>query len=102
MVQCTQRQVVLVQGFAANHRGSLAPSEVDHASQCNSIAVPFRVGRRRELAPVFKQHDRYWGDIAVFGDYLPWNVHRANGGEAMSMGVPITAMVLPPCAIVSL
>jgi hypothetical protein len=33
------------------------------------------------LAPVFKKHDRFWGEIAVFGDYLPWTVHRANGGD---------------------
>lgn len=33
------------------------------------------------MAPIFKKHDRYWGEIAVFGDYLPWNVHRAGGGD---------------------
>ena len=31
--------------------------------------------------PVLKDHGRYWGKIAVFGDYLPWSVHRANGGD---------------------
>jgi predicted amidophosphoribosyltransferase len=31
--------------------------------------------------PVFKNHERYWGDIAVYGDYLPWNVHKAAGGN---------------------
>ena len=33
------------------------------------------------LSPVFKTHERYWAGIAVFGDYLPWGVHRANGGD---------------------
>ena len=33
------------------------------------------------MAPVLKGHERFWGTIAVFGDYLPWNVHVANGGD---------------------
>jgi predicted amidophosphoribosyltransferase len=28
-----------------------------------------------------KEHERYWDGIAVFGDYLPWNVHKAQGGD---------------------
>ncbi len=30
---------------------------------------------------VLKAHDRFWNDIAVYGDYLPWNVHKAMGGD---------------------
>lgn len=33
------------------------------------------------MSKVFKKHDRYWSEIAVFGDYMPWGVHRANGGD---------------------
>jgi predicted amidophosphoribosyltransferase len=33
------------------------------------------------VTAVFKQHARYWADIAVYGDYLPWGVHRQNGGD---------------------
>lgn len=33
------------------------------------------------MSRVFKTHDRYWSFIAVFGDYLPWGVHRSNGGD---------------------
>jgi hypothetical protein len=33
------------------------------------------------MPKVLKQHDRYWGPIAIYGDYLPWNVHKAAGGE---------------------
>ncbi|HLH88069.1 MAG TPA: phosphoribosyltransferase [Xanthobacteraceae bacterium] len=31
---------------------------------------------------ILKKHDRFWREkVAVYGDYLPWNVHRANGGS---------------------
>jgi predicted amidophosphoribosyltransferase len=33
------------------------------------------------LAPVFKKHDRNWGEIAIFGDYLAWGLHKAQGGD---------------------
>jgi hypothetical protein len=26
-------------------------------------------------------HQRFWNGIAIFGDYLPWGVHRAMGGD---------------------
>jgi hypothetical protein len=32
------------------------------------------------MAATLKGHQRYWGDVAVYGDYLPWGVHRAGGG----------------------
>lgn len=28
-----------------------------------------------------KNHQRFWGPIAVYGDYLPWRVHKENGGD---------------------
>jgi hypothetical protein len=34
-----------------------------------------------QVSAVFKKHERYWDHIAVYGDYLPWNVHRQNGGD---------------------
>lgn len=36
---------------------------------------------QKHLSPVFKKHERYWNDIAVYGDYLPLGVHRQNGGD---------------------
>ena len=33
------------------------------------------------MSRIFKSHDRYWNGIAVYGDYLPWGVHRAAGGD---------------------
>jgi hypothetical protein len=28
-----------------------------------------------------KGHNRYWGNVAYYCDYLPWNVHKASGGD---------------------
>jgi hypothetical protein len=33
------------------------------------------------MAAVLKTHDRYWGNIAIYGDYKAWTVHAANGGD---------------------
>lgn len=33
------------------------------------------------MSRIFKTHSRYWSEIAVYGDYLPWNVHKSNGGD---------------------
>lgn len=33
------------------------------------------------MSRTLSKHERYWGDIAVYGDYLPWNVHKGNGGD---------------------
>lgn len=33
------------------------------------------------MSRIFKSHDRYWNGIAVYGDYLPWGVHRSAGGD---------------------
>lgn len=33
------------------------------------------------MSRTLKKHDRYWNGIAIYGDYLPWNVHKANGGD---------------------
>lgn len=30
---------------------------------------------------VVSNHQRFWNGIAIFGDYRPWNVHRAMGGD---------------------
>ncbi len=33
------------------------------------------------MGKVLKTHARCWNDIAVYGDYMPWNVHKAAGGD---------------------
>ncbi len=34
------------------------------------------------MSPVLRNHARFWGDgIAVYGDYRPWGVHKAAGGD---------------------
>ncbi|MFT4119743.1 ComF family protein [Bradyrhizobium sp.] len=30
---------------------------------------------------IISNHQRFWNDIAIFGDYRPWGVHRAMGGD---------------------
>jgi pyrimidine operon attenuation protein/uracil phosphoribosyltransferase len=32
------------------------------------------------MPAVLKQHDRYWGQIAIYGDYKAYKVHKAQGG----------------------
>lgn len=36
------------------------------------------------MGTALNAHGRYWNGIAVFGDYLPWGVHKANGGDSSS------------------
>jgi predicted amidophosphoribosyltransferase len=33
------------------------------------------------MAVMLKGHGRYWGAVAVYGDYLPWKIHIQNGGD---------------------
>lgn len=33
------------------------------------------------MSRIFRKHERYWSTIAVYGDYLPWGVHRSAGGD---------------------
>lgn len=33
------------------------------------------------MGAILKKHDRYWGGIAVYGDYLPWSAHKEMGGD---------------------
>jgi phosphoribosylpyrophosphate synthetase len=52
--------------------------------QLNEIVQRFPNSARTggtQVSAVFKKHERYWDHIAVYGDYLPWNVHRQNGGD---------------------
>jgi hypothetical protein len=35
------------------------------------------------LVGILKKHQRYWDGIAVFGDYLQWNVHMAEGARGL-------------------
>jgi|SRR5579862_2275292 len=31
--------------------------------------------------PILKKHDRYWGQVAIYGDYKPYAAHLAQGGD---------------------
>jgi predicted amidophosphoribosyltransferase len=33
------------------------------------------------LARILRGHQDYWGVVARYGHYVPWGVHRANGGD---------------------
>lgn len=33
------------------------------------------------MVRILKGHEHYWGSIAIFGHYVPWGVHKANGGD---------------------
>jgi predicted amidophosphoribosyltransferase len=33
------------------------------------------------MAPVLKGHERYWGKVAIYGDYKPWSIHKESGGD---------------------
>jgi predicted amidophosphoribosyltransferase len=33
------------------------------------------------LVPILKKHERYWGHVAIYGDYKPWTAHKAEGGD---------------------
>lgn len=34
--------------------------------------------------PILKKHERYWGQVAIYGDYKPYNAHLAQGGDYMN------------------
>lgn len=31
--------------------------------------------------PILKKHERYWGKVAIYGDYKPYAAHVAQGGD---------------------
>src|ERR1700730_4977550 len=33
------------------------------------------------MSAILKRHDRYWGNVAIYGDYKPWTAHQAAGGD---------------------
>ncbi len=33
------------------------------------------------MTGVFKGHEGYWRNIAVYGDYKPWGAHKEDGGD---------------------
>lgn len=33
------------------------------------------------MAAVLKGHKRYWGKVAIYGDYKPWTAHKEAGGD---------------------
>jgi hypothetical protein len=51
------------------------------AGQHNRTRLIFYSSEWRSLAKTLKNHTRYWdGWLAVFGDYMPWGVHKLGGG----------------------
>lgn len=36
------------------------------------------------MARILKGHQQYWSDVAIYGHYVPWGVHKANGGDRSS------------------
>jgi hypothetical protein len=31
---------------------------------------------------ILKKHDRYWGEVAIWGDYKPYGLHKNQGGDS--------------------
>jgi hypothetical protein len=34
-----------------------------------------------KMTAVLKRHERYWGNVAIYGDYKPWTAHKEAGGD---------------------
>ena len=33
------------------------------------------------MVAILRGHKRYWGKVAIYGDYRPWTAHKEAGGD---------------------
>jgi hypothetical protein len=77
----------------------LARTATKHAA----IALANKTAHGTAAVAILKNHANYWGGwLAYFGHYLPWGVHRQNGGTRADYPERIGGVSLPAADLVAL